>query len=313
MLKGYTTPTHTKESLGAKPAKAPFGYYGAKLRLAKKIIDKLPPHYAWVEAFCGSAALTVAKSPVPIEVINDADGEIVNLFAVLRKNSKELCRTIALTPYARAEFEMARNMETGVGSLERARRFLVATMMTINGVNGSTRSGFSYSQSYARGNREARVNRWYNLPGRLEKVVERLRGVRVENRDACDIVQMFSNRPATLMYLDPPYFVKREHKYAVDANDVGYHSMLLRQCKRAECMVLISGYDNKLYDGMLSCDAGWTKESIVTQTRDTTGKDLVRTEVLWMNRQFVKARRANKVPIQLTSMEVKQKKLNPPR
>ena len=61
MLIDYTTPTHTDESLSAKPAKAPFGYYGAKLRIAKKIIDLLPPHHAWVEGFCGSAALTLAN------------------------------------------------------------------------------------------------------------------------------------------------------------------------------------------------------------------------------------------------------------
>ena len=81
--------------------------------------------------------------------------------------------------------------------------------MTINGVNGSQNSGFSFSQSYTRGDKEARVNRWYNLPERLAKVVERLRGVRIENRDACKIVEMFQDRPATLVYLDPPYFVKR--------------------------------------------------------------------------------------------------------
>ena len=313
MSKGYVNPTHTKISLRAKPAKAPFGYYGAKLRVAKKIIDKLPPHYAWVEAFCGSAALTLAKSPAPIEIINDADGEIVNLFMQLRDDPKELCQAIALTPYARAEYQMARSKVMGLSSLERARRFLVATMMTINGVNGSTRSGFSYSQSYARGNREARVNRWYNLPERLEKAVERLRGVRIENRDACDIVQMFSNRPATLMYLDPPYFVKREHKYAIDVNNREYHSRLLNKIKRAQCMVLISGYDNNLYNEMLTPETGWEKECIVTQTRSTSGKDLIRTEVLWMNSQFVKARRADKVPIQLTAMEKREKKLNPPR
>ena len=60
--------------------KAPFGYFGAKLRIASQIVHSLPPHNAWVEAFCGSAALTVAKSPAPIEVINDLDGDIVNFF-----------------------------------------------------------------------------------------------------------------------------------------------------------------------------------------------------------------------------------------
>ena len=67
-----------------KPA---FGYYGAKVRIASQIINSLPPHNAWVEAFCGSAALTLAKRPAPIEVINDLDDQIINLFEQLRNNS----------------------------------------------------------------------------------------------------------------------------------------------------------------------------------------------------------------------------------
>lgn len=313
MLDDYTMPTHTEESLGAKPAKAPFGYYGAKLRIARKIVNLLPPHNAWVEGFCGSAAITLAKSPAPIEVINDADGEIVNLFAQLRNNPKRLCRAVALTPYSRAEFELARRRESGLSRLERARRFLVATMMTVNGVSGSLRSGFSFSQSYARGNKEARVCRWYNLPERLEAVVERLRGVRVENRDACEIVQMFQDRPATLIYLDPPYFIRRDHKYSIDANNAEFHSNLLDLCQKSRSMILISGYETDLYNKRLTRKNGWTRHRIETHTRDTTGRDFARTEVLWMNAQFVKAKKENKVPIRLRVKERKENKINPPR
>ena len=313
MLIDYTTPTHTKESLSAKPAKAPFGYYGAKLRISKKIIDLLPPHHAWVEGFCGSAAITLAKSPVPIEVINDADGEIVNLFTQLRNNSKRLCRAVTLTPYSREEFYLARMRDERLSSLERARRFLVATMMTVNATGASPNSGFSFSQSFARNGKEARVNRWYNLPERLERVVERLRGVRVENRDACELVQMFSDRPATLIYLDPPYFSRRRHSYAIDANNLEFHSNLLDVCRKARCMILISGYENDLYKKVLTRKRGWVSQKIETHTRDTTGKDFSRTEILWLNKQFVNAKRTNKVPIRLLANERKENKLNPPR
>ena len=130
MAASYVSPTHNENSMRAK---SPFGYYGAKLRIARKIVQDLPPHNAWVEGFCGSAAVTLAKPPAAIEVINDADGEIVNFFEQLRLNSEALCRSIALTPYAREEFELARNDETTGDALERARRFLVRSMMTVNG------------------------------------------------------------------------------------------------------------------------------------------------------------------------------------
>ena len=152
-----------------------------------------------------------------------------------------------------------------------------------------------------------------HLPERLEKVVERLRGVRVESRDACELVQMFSNRPATLIYLDPPYFVRREHKYAIDANNVEFHSNLLDVCRKARCMILISGYENDLYKKVLTRKSGWVKRKIETHTRGTTGKDFSRTEVLWLNKQFVNAKKTNKVPIRLFANERRENKLNPPR
>jgi len=65
------------DSLSVKPA---FGYYGAKQKISSSIVELLPPHNAWVEVFCGSAAITLAKPPAQIEVINDLDSTIVNLF-----------------------------------------------------------------------------------------------------------------------------------------------------------------------------------------------------------------------------------------
>jgi len=189
----YTTAPADFNAGAARPARPPFGYYGAKQRIARRIIQSLPPHHAWVEAFCGSAALTLAKDPVPIEVINDLNGEIVNVFKQLRDNAEALCRAVALTPYARAEFLDARDRKDVDDSLERARVFLVKAMMAVNGTVGSHRCGFSFSPSYARDGQKARVSRWYNLPDRLARVAERLRHVRVENRDAREILQMFSD------------------------------------------------------------------------------------------------------------------------
>lgn len=294
------------------PVRSPFGYYGAKLRIAKLIVENLPPHNAWVEAFCGSAAITLAKKPAPIEVINDLDDQIVNLFKQLRSNSDKLCNAVKLTPYARSEFEKALKRESDIDPLEKARRFLVATMMTVNATIAD-KSGFSYSQSYARTGKEARVNRWYNLPDRLEEVVERLRCIRIENLDARKLLSMFENRPATLVYLDPPYFIKRNHSYTIDAKDKDFHIELLEICQRAKCMILLSGYNNDLYDNYLTKKNGWTKTTIKTYTKITTGKQFARTEVLWKNSKLEKALRMGRIPIRLSKKEKINHKINPIR
>lgn len=303
-----STARRRESTNGTKP---PFGYYGAKQRLASQIIDTLPPHNAWVEAFCGSAAITLAKKPAPIEVINDRDGNIVNLFRVLRNNHRALISAVALTPYARQEFVTAARRKKKSTPVERARVFLARTMMTVNGDGNG--AGFSYSSSYTRGGKEARVSRWHNLPGRLSEVAERLRDVRVESRDARRLVEMFSDRPATLIYLDPPYFVKRAHRYVIDANDIEFHQELLELCCRAKCMILLSGYDTPLYKKMLQAKDGWRRVTINTHTRDTGGNDYVRREMLWQNKHFVKAAKSGRVPIRLTKAEKRNDKVNPRR
>lgn len=296
-----------------KKVNTPFGYFGSKNKIALHLCSKLPPHTCWVEGFCGSAALTLAKRKAPIEVINDIDGEIINVFNQLRDNQNELCRQISLTPYAKDELESAREINSDDTELERARKFLIQAMMAVNGVFGKEKGGFSYSQSYSRNRRDARVNRWYNLPHRLADVVERLRDVRVDNRDAVKLVEMFINRPATLVYLDPPYLAKRTKGYTNDEYDEAFHKDLLKVSIKARCMVFISGYENSLYDSMLTIKKGWSKRTINTITKDIKGNGLERKEVVWTNKHFQKAMDTGKLLLRLTKKELRDNKINPER
>ena len=296
-----------------KKVNPPFGYFGSKNKIALQLCTHLPPHNCWVEVFCGSAALTLRKVAAPIEIINDIDRNIINLFEQLRDNHLELCDKIELTPYAEEELKNARIKKNNLSNVERARRFLIQSMMAINGVFGEERGGFSYSDSYSRNGHDARVNRWKNMPERLKSVVERLKNVRIENKDARKLMLRYLYRPATLLYLDPPYFAERTNGYNKDANDQQFHKEILTLADKARCMVFISGYENELYNRMLTEKKGWTRKSIETTTKDSTGQSHLRTEVIWMNKFFQKAIESNTVPVTLTPKEIKEKKLNPER
>jgi len=296
-----------------KKISPPFGYFGSKNKISLQLCNNLPPHNCWVEAFCGSAAVTLSKKPAPIEVINDLDEEIINLFKQLRKNHGQLTKAIALTPYARQELINSRKKEAKLSDLERARRFLISAMMAVNGIFGEEKGGFSYSLSYSRENRDARVNRWYNLPKRLVDVVERLRSVRIEKRDALNLLHDYLNKPATLIYLDPPYFADRTNGYNKEANDKEFHQKLLALANKAKCMIFISGYDNILYRRTLTSKKGWSSKRIQTITKDVSGKSHKRTEVVWMNKHFRKAQKNNRIPIRLSKKEKMLNKVNPSR
>jgi DNA adenine methylase len=97
------------------------------------------------------------------------------------------------------------------------------------------------------------------------------------------------------------------------ANDEEFHKELLKLANKANCMIFISGYESELYESLLSESKGWKREEIETITKDSRGNSHERTEIVWMNKYFLKAQKENQLNIKLTTEETKQKKLNPER
>lgn len=67
-------------------------YPGAKWRIADWIVNFFPRHDVYVEPFFGSGAVFFTKNPSGTETINDIDGNVVNLFRVIRDDAETLCR-----------------------------------------------------------------------------------------------------------------------------------------------------------------------------------------------------------------------------
>jgi DNA adenine methylase len=59
-------------------------YHGGKWRIAPWIISYMPPHRIYVELFGGGGSVLLRKPRSYSELYNDLDGEIVNLFRVVR-------------------------------------------------------------------------------------------------------------------------------------------------------------------------------------------------------------------------------------
>lgn len=81
-------------------------YHGGKFRLANWIISHFPDHRCYVEPFGGAAGVLLQKPRSYAEVYNDLDGDVVNLFRVLRDPllNQRLQDACVLTPYSRDEF-----------------------------------------------------------------------------------------------------------------------------------------------------------------------------------------------------------------
>jgi DNA adenine methylase len=259
-----------------------FRYHGGKFRLSPWVQQHLPPHRTYVEPFGGAAGVLLTKPRSYAEVYNDLDGDVVNFFRVLQTPSDrdrliELCQ---LTPYARAEFDLA--WDATDDAVERARRLLIRAQMGF-GSAGATKgkTGFRIDSQRAYGTAQ---HLWTRFPAGLADVAERFAGVLIENRSAIEVMQQHDT-PQTLHYVDPPYVHSTR---VMQAGKAGYyrhemteadHKQLLDCIVSLAGMVVVSGYRTDLYDSAL---AGWRREE--TQARISAGRGCkLRTECLWIS------------------------------
>ena len=66
----------------------PIGYHGAKTRIAREIVQLFPEHDGYVEPFCGSLSVLLAKPRARIEIVNDLDESIVTFWRVVRDDTR---------------------------------------------------------------------------------------------------------------------------------------------------------------------------------------------------------------------------------
>lgn len=257
-------------------------YHGGKFRLAPWICAHFPPHAHYTEAFGGGGSVLLRKRPAGAELYNDLDGDVVNLFAVLRdpEASAELQRLIRLTPFARDEFERA--YEPAEDAVERARRLVVRAAMGHGSAahNPDHRTGFRW-KAWRQGT--ALPLDWGRYPDALKAVTARLRRVVIENRDALEVLVGWDD-PETLHYVDPPYVPDTRHaasgtEYRFEMDEDG-HRALATTLRGLRGMVVLSGYACDLYDADLFPD--WHRVECAT-VKSTNNASAPAREVLWLN------------------------------
>lgn len=258
-------------------------WHGGKWLLAPWIISHFGKHRVYVEPFGGAWSVGFRKPRAEAEVWNDLDGELVNLFSVLRSPARatKLIDALRLTPFAREEFNQA--YFPARSGVERARRLIVRSFMGhgSDGASGVYRTGFRANSN--RSGSTPAVD-WINLPDSLDLAVERLGGVVIESRPAIDVMRQHDSA-GTLHYVDPPYLHEtrsRTHRrtdnggvYRHELSDEEHLQLLAALCE-LRGMVVLSGYPSQLYDAALP---GWKR---IERAALADGA-LKRTEVLWLN------------------------------
>jgi len=189
----------------------PLSYIGGKRALAKQIIAIFPEHTTYVETFAGGAQVFFRKQPSKVEVLNDLDREIVNFYRVCQQHYEELIRYLRFTLVSRAWFELLQATDPAMlTDIQRAARYLYLSKNCYAGLVRHQNYGWRVAQPPSFNSER--------LPATIEETHQRLARVQIECLPYEDVLARY-DRPATLFYLDPPYYGRKLYNYNFDPDD----------------------------------------------------------------------------------------------
>ena len=243
-------------------------WLGGKRRLANTLIPRFPAHSCYVEVFAGGAALYFLRPPADVEVINDVNGELVNLYRVVKHHLEEFVRQFKWALSSRDVFKWLQDTppET-LTDVQRAARFYYLQHQAFGGkVDG---------QTWGTATTAPPVN-LLRIEEQLSAAHLRLANTYVERLDWQECIRRY-DRPHTFFYMDPPYW--QTEGYGVPFAWAEYEAMaaVLRGIK-GKAMVSINDHPD-----IRACFDGFHMESLdITYTVGGGAKGADRKElVIW--------------------------------
>ncbi len=181
-------------------------WVGGKRRLAKRILPMFPDHECYVEPFAGGAALFFMKEQSDVEVLNDINGDLVNLYRVVKYHLEEFVRQFKWALVSRQMFTWLKLSHTDtLTDIQRAARFFYLQKMAFGGKVANQTFGTATTS-------RPRLN-LLRIEEELSAAHLRLSRAYIEHLSWDECVRRY-DRPHTLFYLDPPYW--QTEGYGVD-------------------------------------------------------------------------------------------------
>ena len=252
-------------------------YPGSKTTQSPQIEAHVPPHNSKCIPFLGSGGYFLNSSRSKMESVNDLNGDLINLFIVMRDRRDELIEKIEATYYNARELYIAQQPTDD--DLERARRFYTRCWLSFKPYENGRPLTFRRQYNPSGGMTVAAVA--FSRIDHLRLISARLDGVVMEQLDALDYIQRYDHAGA-FFYADPPYpFDARVGKnpiYLYDNMDEQAHTKLAAVLNQIKGTAIVSGYACPLYEELYE-RVGWQR--IDTSSRVNGSR--VATESLWLH------------------------------
>ena len=235
---------------------SPLAWTGNKGCIYKTIDAFMPPHRTYVEPCMGSAEVFLRKAPVPKEIINDYNGDLVKFFRVLQRSEK-LAYLLGRLYLSFNSEELFRANKALLADVPNILDDLTETAVMIENADwqdielavaffeNQTFSFSSTGKTFAIAKKD--MTKKF---GRIVAACSRLRNAIIMHRDYKDCISHAAGKD-TFILLDPPY--KGTENYYQKANfDEDEHAQLFAYMNEihkkfsGECKFLIT-YNNDPY------------------------------------------------------------------
>lgn len=238
-------------------------YIGGKSQMSKLIIQNFPKDYektTYVEVFGGGGWVLFKKDPSFIEVYNDLNSTLVNLFKIIRDEYELFKHKAEWSLHSREMFEEALNKikeDSFDCNIEKALAQAIKQIQSSSG-NGDSWGYMVKAEKYASG-------KWLPFLRRIELINARLKKVEIENLDFEALINKY-DRTSTLFYVDPPYvdtefYYNKDDKYFTKSD----HERLAKVLKSIKGKFVLSYYEHplvlELYNGFRMIKKGTVKHS----------------------------------------------------
>lgn len=257
-------------------------WYGGKHKLVKWILEYLPKGNIYVEPYGGSCAVLLNKERSELEVYNDINGDLVNLFRAIQDENRleKLKKKLNWTLYSFDEYKLSlKILEESSDPDERAWAFFVALNQSISG-KSRLESNWSRQKTVLSSGQA-----WISHINKLDIIRERLKFVQIDNRDALEVIKYYDS-PNTVFYLDPPYLHEtrvesKAYKYEMLYNE---HENLINLLKTIQGKFALSTYDNDLYKTLLEIPGikVYYKDTLIHASVTRDKRNSKRTEALYV-------------------------------
>ncbi|MBT6053373.1 MAG: DNA adenine methylase [Candidatus Scalindua sp.] len=212
-----------------------FAYFGGKQAVASRLVPMIPEHELFVELFAGGLAVFFRKTNAKLNIVNDLNSLIANLYSVLSSSSEVFEEFVFRVKWLVQSKDMYKYTELWYKDFMKL-KLENETWWHIPNINAAVMYYYyiqnSFNQQINTGLSDKPSNWNTGLVDRLWEIRRKFDHVVVENLPYEKVVKKYHDKAGSFWFVDPPYVVTEKVPYYEFNFGIDEHKKLHEQMNK---------------------------------------------------------------------------------